>query len=110
MTAGVVLVRTAQARSGSGLAVDAGFLLLSAGVVLGLVAAATAGWFLARPIHDHWRRAVVAALSVFGACLLALIAAPADIVAGRTGLTVYLAVLLAVALLTATAARRAGVP
>lgn len=108
MTAGVALLRTAQARAGDGLAADTGFLVVSAGVVLGLVAAVTAGWMLTRPIPDHWRRGVVAALSVFGACLLALIAAPADMAAGRTGLTVYLVLLLTIALLAATAARRAG--
>jgi hypothetical protein len=108
MTTGVALLRTAQATTGEGFAVDTGFLILSAGVVLGIVAAAAAGWLLAHPIDDYWRRGVVAALSVFGACLLAMVAAPADIVAGRIGLTAYLVVLVVVALFARSAARRAG--
>lgn len=108
MTSGVALLRSAQATAGADLAVDTGFLMLSAGVVLGIVAAAAVGWLLARPIDDFWRRGVTAALAVFGACLLAMVAAPIDMVAGRTGLAVYLGALAATALVARSAARRAG--
>jgi hypothetical protein len=52
----------------------------------GVVAAAAIAWTLARPITDWWRRGVTAALAVFGAMMLAALTAPADILAGRTGL------------------------
>jgi hypothetical protein len=66
-------------------------------VFAGIVAAATLGWSLGRDVSDTWRRGVTAALAVFGAMLLALLAAPADMLAGRLGLLCYTAVLAAVA-------------
>jgi hypothetical protein len=83
-------------------------LILSVAVVGGVVAAVASGWLLSRTIHDVWRRGVIAALSVFGASLLTLVAAPADMLAGRLGLVAYLVVLLVGAIGARAVARRAG--
>ncbi len=108
MTAGVVVLRTVQRADASALSVDTGFLILSVAVVGGVVAAVASGWLLSRTIHDVWRRGVIAALSVFGASLLTLVAAPADMLAGRLGLVAYLVVLLVGAIGARAVARRAG--
>ncbi len=59
----------------------------------GIALAATTGWVVAAPIDDTWRRAVTATLAVFGALMLAGLAAPIDMVGGRVGLLVYSAAL-----------------
>jgi hypothetical protein len=81
---------------------------LSIIVFVGIVVAAVTGWTLAAPLPDQWRRGVTAALAVFGALMLAVLAAPVDMAAGQIGLTVYLSALLAFALLGRTVVRKAA--
>jgi peptidoglycan/LPS O-acetylase OafA/YrhL len=72
----------------------------------GIVSAAALGWSLGRAITDQWRRGVTAALAVFGALMLAGVAAPADMIAGRPGLMVYTAGLAVLAVLAVRDNRR----
>jgi hypothetical protein len=72
----------------------------------GMVSAATLGWSLSRAVADTWRRGVTAALAVFGALMLAALAAPADMIAGRAGLMGYAGVLAALAVLAVRYNRR----
>jgi hypothetical protein len=72
----------------------------------GIVSAATLGWSLSRAIADTWRRGVTAALAVFGALMLAALAAPADMIAGRAGLMGYAGVLAALAVVAVRYNRR----
>jgi hypothetical protein len=65
-------------------------------VFAGIVTAAAAAWTLASPVADWWRRGLTAALAVFAALMLTALSAPADRVAGVTGL-IALAILLFVA-------------
>ena len=108
MTSGVVTLRAMQARDAAALTADTGFAILSVTIVLGILGAVLAGWFLGRPINDIWRRGVVAALSVFGASLLAVGATVTDMFTGITGLSIYLAALAVAAVIAGGAARRAA--
>ncbi len=108
MTAGVFVLRIAQAGDPAAVAASAGATVIGVSLFLGIVAAVASAWWRTRVIDDRWRRGVAAAVSVFGAALLALIATPADLVAGRLGLGLYLTVLLAAAVLTHLAAMRAA--
>jgi len=72
----------------------------------GIVSAATLGWSLSRAIPDAWRRGVTAALAVAGALMLAGLAAPADMLAGRSGLMGYAGVLVVLAVLAVRYNRR----
>lgn len=108
MTSGVVTLRAMQARNGAALTADTGFAILSVTIVLGIVGAVLSGWLLGRPINDTWRRGVVAALSVFGASLLAVGATVTDMFTGIRGLSVYLALLAVAAVIAGRAARRAA--
>jgi hypothetical protein len=107
ITGGLLVLRTAQQGGASG-APDTGFLILSAAVLFGIIAAAATGWLLSRGIEEFWRRGVTAALAVFGSFMLSLVAMPADWMGGRAGLAVYLTALLAGALYAGTHARRAA--
>ncbi len=73
---------------------DTGFVILGASVLIGLITAAASGWLLSSGIEEAWRRGVTATLAVFGMLLLALVAVPADLLAGRPGLAGYLTLLL----------------
>lgn len=75
-------------------------------IFAGLVVAVALGWTLARAVGDVWRRGVTAALAAFGTLILAGLAAPADIVAGRAGLVGYAALLAAGAVVAARGAKR----
>jgi hypothetical protein len=86
---------------------EAGALLQGAGF-LGIAIAAGCGWLLCRPLADPFQRGVAAAVAVFGALLLAVLAVPADAVGRATGLAVYLLVLVAAGSYAATRARRAA--
>ncbi len=108
LTGGVLVLRSLQAGAGATVAASLGFAVLIAAVLLGMATAVTAGWVRSRPIDDVYRRGVVAALSVFGAALLALVAAPLDMAAGRPGLAGYLGALVLAAIVAHRAARRAG--
>lgn len=94
ITAGAFVLRLLQRRSAQPLDQDVGFAVMTASTLGGLAAAVASGWLRSRPIEEPWRRGVVATLSVFGAVLLGLIAAPADMLAGPPGLGAYLALLI----------------
>ncbi len=68
--------------AGSGLP---GSLALVAGAG-GLAAGFLVGWSLARPLANLYYRSVLAMLAVFGTALIAALAVPAHVVAGRAGL------------------------
>ncbi len=108
LTAGMLLLRIVQrsgiAEDGSG----AGFVLLTSWTIAGVVAAVTVGWSRSRELDDTWRRGVIGMLSVFGTALLAGLAVPADLFAGRVGLAAYFAVLLIAFYASNTHARRAA--
>ena len=89
MTVGVITLRALQVQRGGLAQQDADFAVLSASVLTGIAAAAALGWRLSRGIEDFWRRGVTAALAAFGACVLAVAAAPAHALGGRVGLLVY---------------------
>jgi uncharacterized membrane protein AbrB (regulator of aidB expression) len=107
ITGALLALRTAQ-RDAASASQDAGFVILSAAVLFGIIAAAATGWILSRGIEELWRRGVTAALAVCGSLMLSLVAMPADWMGGRVGLAVYLATLLAGALYTGAHARRAA--
>ena len=73
---------------------DLQFAVITAGLVGGVITAVVTAYTLARTVSDTWRRAALAGTTVFAAVFLAVPAAPADMLAGPTGLAVYLAVLL----------------
>lgn len=107
ITGGLLVLRTVQ-RRGIAETQDTGSLVLSAAVLLGVVAAAASGWLLSRGIEEIWRRGVAATLAVFGTVMLALVAVPADALAGRTGLVGYAILLLGGAAWSLVHARRAA--
>jgi len=107
ITGGLLVLRTAQ-RGGASGSPDAGFLILSAAVLLGVIASAATGWLLSHGIDEFWRRGVTATLAVFGSVMLSLVAMPADWIGGRWGLSAYLAALVAGALYAGAHARRAA--
>lgn len=82
-------------------------LLLPVAVLAALVLAAGLAWGRARAITDGWRRALTAALGAFGGLLLGALTVPADMLAGGGGLILYAALMGAVAVRAARAARRA---
>ena len=96
-TAGALLLRLLQGGRPLAVPQDIGFAIVTVSIALGIAVAAASGWLRARAIEDTWRRAVVSALSVFGATLLALLATPADMLGGSVGLAAYLTLLLVAA-------------
>lgn len=107
-TAGALLLRLLQGGRPPAVPQDVGFAIVSGSVALGIAVAAASGWLRARAIEDTWRRAVVSALSVFGAALLALLAAPADMFGGSVGLAAYLTLLVVAATYAHAVAIRAA--
>ncbi len=107
IVAGLLVLRTVQ---GGRIAEtqDTGFVLLAMSLFGGVGAAVLSAWLLSRGITVLWRRAVTAALAVCGALLLSLAAVPADLLAGRAGLGIYLIVLLVAAAYALSRARRAA--
>ncbi|MDH3456645.1 MAG: hypothetical protein OER90_07350 [Gemmatimonadota bacterium] len=108
MTAGVLLVRLLQRGDPHNLAAQPGTWILGSSVFLGLAVAATTGWLSTRAIPDTWRRGVTAALCVFGAVLLAVVATAADMIGGAPALSVYAGFLVVAAGITHGIARRAA--
>jgi hypothetical protein len=102
MTAGAIVLRSLEP------ARDAGFAVLTAGIMSGVAVAGTLAAALTRGVEDAWRRGAAAIVAAFGACLLALVAAPADLLAGRAGLASYGVLLLGVAAWSWHRARRTG--
>lgn len=107
ITGGLLVLRTVQ-RSGVTETQDAGFYVLSASLLGGLIVAAASGWLLSGGIEELWRRGVTATLAVFGSLMLSLVAIPADGLGGRGGLTAYLLLLVAAALYAGAHAGRAA--
>ena len=107
IVAGLLVLRTLQAGRVAETQ-DTGFAVLAVTLCLGLGAAILSAWLLSRGVTVLWRRAVTAALAVCGAMLLALMAVPADLLAGRVGLGVYLMLLVAAAGYALVQARRAA--
>lgn len=91
--AGLALLRLLQAQ-GAPLSEDTGFWLVTAGLLAGVSCAFGMAWTLARRVPGLWRRGAVAAIAIFGSCLLAVLAAPADALGGGAGLVLYLSILL----------------
>lgn len=104
ITACLVIYRSVGGGEG-GLSQDQQFLIITAGLVAGVATAFAAAFALARPITDLWRRAALAGTTVFAAAFLAVLAAPLDMIAGLSGLAVYLAALLAASGYAVTKAR-----
>lgn len=104
MTAGGIVLRSLEPGP------DAGFAVLTAAVMGGMAVAGTLAALLSRGMEDFWRRGAAATVAIFGACLLALVAAPADMLAGRAGLGGYSVLLLSVAAWSWYRARRASPP
>lgn len=107
-TSGVLAVRLLQGRDAAAFSTDMGGLILSTAVSVGLLAAVLTGWLTSRAIDDAWRRGVTAALAAFGMVLLSVLATPVDLMAGRGGLAVYLALCSVFAARFVRAARRSG--
>jgi hypothetical protein len=108
ITAGVAFLRILQSTSGENPSPETSATVLFASLFAGVVAAVASGWRRAKPIGDYWRRAAVATLSVSAAVLLALPAAAADLLAGVTGLIVYVLILTVASGFAHATARRAG--
>jgi hypothetical protein len=108
MTAGVLLVRLLQRGDPQNLAAQPGTWILGSSVFVGLAVAAATGWLSTRAIPDPWRRGVTAALCVFGAVLLAVVATAADMIGGARALSVYAGILFVTAGATHHLARAAA--
>lgn len=106
ITAGLLLLRSAF---GAPPVDAAAHVVIPASLFLGIVAAAAAGWLLARAIPDFFYRGLTTALSVFGALLLAALAAPADMLGRRLGLALYLVLLVTLGTLAGRRARNAAI-
>ncbi|GEM_PF-2986290 len=95
ITVSLIVLRLILGGADGGLSQDLQFAVITAGLVGGVITAFLTTFTLARTITDLWRRAALAATTVFAAVLLAALAAPVDMIAGVPGLSVYLAVLCA---------------
>ncbi len=107
ITAGTILLRSTQLRQ-PGPDVGTGFNIMSVSLILGILTAVISGFVLTRRLAETWRRAVVGGLGVFGASILAGLAAPADMLGGRLGLAAYLVCLIGLAVVAWHAASRAA--
>ena len=107
IVAGLLVLRTMQGDRAAQ-SQNTGFALLAASMFAGIGTAILSAWLLSRGITVIWRRAVTVALAVCGAVLLSLVAVPADMLAGRAGLGIFLVLLVAGASYTLTQARRAA--
>ena len=107
IVAGLLVLRTLQ-HGRVAETQDTGFAVLAVTLLAGIAAAVLSAWLLSRGIAVLWRRAVTAALAVCGAVLLSLVAVPADLLAGRTGLSIYLVVLVGAAGYALVQARKAA--
>ncbi len=108
ITAGLIILRTVQRGGADGGDPEIQLALLGTMLFAGLTTGIATAWMLSGPIADLWRRGVTSALSVFGATVLAAVAAPADLLAGRAGLAAYLILLLIAALLASRVTRKAA--
>lgn len=107
ITAGALTLRLLQARGAAG-DERTGFTVIASTALTGLLLAAATGWLRTRAINDRWRRGVAAAMSAFGAALLAVVATPADVLGGTPGVGTYTVILLIAVLLFHRAAARAA--
>ena len=90
VAAGLVIFRSWQA---SGAALPENVPLLSGPLYVGIVAAVFIAWRVSGPVRDVWQRAIACGLALFGAAMLAALAAPADMLGGRPGILIYGALL-----------------
>lgn len=88
---------------------DTRFFILAAATLVGLAISAATAWGLASPITDTWRRGVTTAVAAMLGFMLAAAAAAFDMVGGRTGLIVYMVVMVALASYSTKNARSAAV-
>lgn len=93
VTAGAVAVRVLA----GGTTGDVAFGVLTAGILLGIATAVVCTFVATAPMTDLWRRAVAGTIAAFLAVLLGALSAPADRLAGRAGLVIYLTLLLGIA-------------
>lgn len=108
ITSGLVVLRSVQSNRGISAEDNLAFTVLTVALLAGVAAGAAHAWRLAKGIEDVWRRAVTAGIAALLACVLAGIAVPADLVAGRIGLGVYgVALLVSGGWATVRARRRA---
>jgi hypothetical protein len=109
VTASLLIFRIIQAGTAAP-SPDQQFLLISGGLMGGLIAAVVTVLVLTQTLSDLWRRAVAAGLAVFGTALLTVGAGPADILGGVGGLASYVALLLGGAIYARRRARMAASP
>ncbi len=107
ITTGIIVFRTLQGAGGT-LTVDQQFLVITAGLGGGMIAAMATAFTLCRIITDLWRRGVIVASTVFAATILASLAAPIDIVSGAAGLIAYAAILIFAAIVLRNKAKAAA--
>ena len=93
ITVSLIVLRLMLGGADGGLSQDLQFAVITAGLIGGVITAFLTTFTLARTITDLWRRAALAATTVFLAAFLAALATPVDMLTGVPGLSVYLAVL-----------------
>ncbi len=93
ITASLIVFRLMLGAAADGLSQDLQFAVITVGLFGGVIAAFLTTFTLMRTVTDLWRRAALAATTVFAAAFLAALATPVDMIAGVPGLSVYLAVL-----------------
>ena len=108
ITIGLFVFRVLQGDVDGGLTQDEQFLILTAGLGVGMITAVTTALVLSRGIGDHWRRGVIAVCTVFAATILAAGATPIDVMLGRVGLVAYSALMAVAAVYSFGRARAAA--
>ena len=93
ITMSLIVFRLVVGGADGGLSQDLQFAVITVGLFGGVIAAFLTTFTLMRTVTDLWRRAALAATTVFAAAFLALLATPVDMITGVPGLSVYLAVL-----------------
>jgi len=108
ITMSLIVFRLVLGDADDGLNQDLQFAVITAGLIGGVTTAFLTTFTLARTITDLWRRAALAATTVFAAAFLAALATLVDMIAGVPGLSVYLAVLSIATWYSAAKAKAAG--
>jgi len=108
ITASLIVFRLVSGGADDGLSQGLQFAVITAGLVGGVITAFLTTFTLARTITDLWRRAALAATTVFAAAFLAALATPVDMITGVPGLSVYLAALGVVTWYSAAKAKAAA--
>jgi hypothetical protein len=107
---GVTTLMVDTMRPPAGAAPDLGgpFYLLLGGTLAGLTVAGFLAWRLLAPLESVYRRGGLALVSAFGTVLVMLVCIPINQTLGRAGLLGLIAISLAISVLLARRARRAG--